>query len=190
MFNSRKQVYWVRLVFVLFNLSSYVEAQVSPLILAKFVTLGLLYEEFLMHSLRVSPVCHHIQLRTKLPIACFQLIYKYLYGEKYIASPSICLLQWKYFGMLLEEHWLWMWLCGINLVIDMECNCRNEYLCDCFVTVFSHMYLCSCWYRLWHQSSFQSSYRSFSILLLLVEGDCLVEHLFWQIWISSFFNCI
>lgn len=26
MFNSRKQVYWVRLVFVLFNLSSYVEA--------------------------------------------------------------------------------------------------------------------------------------------------------------------
>lgn len=31
-----------------------------------------------------------------------------------------------------------------SLVIDMGCNCRNEHLCGCLVTVFSYKYVFSC----------------------------------------------
>lgn len=180
-FNPVKQPCWIKLVVVLFNLSSYVEAQVSPLIPAWFITLGMLYEDFLMDSLRVSPAGHHCWLRTNLLFACRHLIHMYLSGEKFVVMSSICLIEWKYFDLLLEEHFVWLWLCGRGLIVDTGCYYRNELLCGDLGIVFSHMHVFFSWYRLWHWSLFESSCQNFSMLPLLAEGDGLVEHLFWQI---------
>lgn len=91
-------------VVVLFNLSFYAAAQVSPLTPAWFINLGILYEDFHMNSLRVSPVGRHCWLRTNMFFAYFHLIFVYLSGEQVVVRSSIYLRIRKYFELMLEEH--------------------------------------------------------------------------------------
>lgn len=156
--------------YMLLFLCSNVEAQVSPLSLASIVIFALAV--------------------TKMPIECFQLIYNYLYGDKFVDSFSICLTQWKCLGLFVEDHGLWMWLWGKGLVSDMGCNYRNGLLCGCFGTIFSQIYVFFCWNRLWYWFPFRSRCGRFINTLLLLKGDCLLEYLIWQIWIRSYFTYI
>lgn len=138
LFTSMKHVRWVSLGFVLFDLSSRVGPKVSPLILALLVTLGMLYEAFFINSLKVSPLVIRFGEGPKFQLLLFNLLICNCL-LRCIISPFICLLQWKIFDLLLEEQLLWLWLCGSNLVNGMGYNWRNEYLCGCCVTVFSHI---------------------------------------------------
>lgn len=65
---------------------SIVEAQVCPLIPTSVVTF--------------------VSVVTKIPIVCFHLIYKYLYGDKFVGRFSIYLTQWKYLRLYVEDHGL------------------------------------------------------------------------------------
>lgn len=67
---------------------------------------GSLFDEIPKLSMMVTPTL----LMTKLLIACFQLIYKILYYDKFDVSYSIWLTQWKYSGLFFEKHGVWLWL--------------------------------------------------------------------------------
>lgn len=86
---------YISLVKCLFSsISSCVEGYVSPLILARFDTLGISYEVFILASLRLSPAGHEVHIEHS--ISRSQLTYIYLYVEKFIVCPFICYLQWEF----------------------------------------------------------------------------------------------
>lgn len=78
--NLMQRPRWIKWVIVLFKLSSIAEAQVSPLSLLTFILLCMIYVDFPMNSLRVSPLGHHCCFRTSMLFACFHLIHVYLFG--------------------------------------------------------------------------------------------------------------
>lgn len=156
-FISLEKIHCGKEIAVFFLLCSYIEAEVSPLMLASFLTLVLLFDEFLKLSMMVTP----ISLLTKLPITCFQLIYKFLYGDKFDFSYSIWLTQWKYSGLFFEEHGVWLWLWGRRLVINIGCLYRDDLLCGCLAANFSHNSVFFYWCRFRHWLPFLFRCRRF-----------------------------
>lgn len=148
--NPMMQPCWIKGVVVLFNLSSYAKAQVSPLTPAWFITLGMLYEDFHKNSLRVSPIGHHCWLRTNMFFVYFHRIFVYLSIEQFVVRSSIYLRIWKYFELMLEEHFIWLWLCGRGMIIIRGCYYRKELLYGYLGTVLPHIVVVICSYRLWH----------------------------------------
>lgn len=89
----------------------------------------------------LNPVDPQIWLSFGLSFSCFQLIYLYASIPKSMVSHFICVLQWEFFGLLLVELSLRLWLCGRKLDIDLESY--DECLSDSSVVMFKVYPFCS-----------------------------------------------
>lgn len=95
----------------------------------------MLYEVFILASLKLSPASHQVWLWIGHSTSRFQFTYIYICLLINLWNPSICYFQLDSIGLLLEEKWLWLWLCESELDIDRGSNWRNECLCVSCVTV-------------------------------------------------------
>lgn len=143
-----------------------------------FVIVGRLYEVVILASLRLSPAGYQVWLWIGHLIYCIQLTYMYLFGEISRVSHSLFFTM-RFFGILLEEQWLGLCLCGSNLDIDRGSSWQND--CLCASCVCGYTFTCTL-AGIDYGTPVQFSKQVLSCPWFSVEGVCLVDYFNWQIY--------